>query len=293
MTEPVDALIEAYLRALVVEQGRSASTVRAYRRTLSAFHAWLQQQSGDVHEPTKVMFRGFLSRMGRGRKPPTIARHVAALRGFYGWAHRRGHLVHNPAATLKAPRIPRTMPMVLSEVKADILVESQHLSTRDRAVLELLYTCGLRVSEVSALNRMDVDLVAEVIHIRDSKRGKSRRVPLGPTGAKAIRAHLSETEASTTWCFSNARGGRLQPRSVRRVVERRGREVGIAGLHPHALRHSYATHLLEAGADLRGIQALLGHGSLATTQRYTHVSTAHLAEVHRRAHPHGKRRDGG
>ena len=156
----------------------------------------------------------------------------------------------------------------------------------------MLYGCGLRVAEVSGLDREDVDLEQGLLRVRRGKGGKERIVPMGPPAARALSRLLDETGEDGAHLFENSRGNRLSPRSIRRIVRQVGLRVGAPGLHPHALRHSFATHLLDGGADLRGIQELLGHASLSTTQRYTHVSVDALRDVYRKAHPHAQRGTG-
>ena len=282
-----DSLLTRFTDHLRVERGLSAHTLRAYRRTLVDLSTAL----GEVGflAADRMDLRRYLFRAGRGRAPATQARHVAAIRTFYRWLLREGHIERSVAEDLQPPRIGQHLPNYISAPQADDLVEAPALSVRDRAVLEVLYGGGLRVAEVSGLNREDLRLDTSLIIVRRGKGGKERRVPIGPPAVEALRELVDTLPESGEVLFHNARGGRLSPRSIRRIVARAGQQVGLSGLHPHALRHSFATHLLDAGADLRGIQELLGHASLSTTQRYTHVSVEALLNVYRGAHPHARR----
>ncbi len=287
-----DRLQQRFIEHLRVERGASAHTLRAYGRTLRELGQHLAAEGRTFADARKVDLRAFLFRVGRGRSSATIARHMAALRTFYRWLLQTGTVERSVADGLQPPRIGRRLPRVLSEPQADwLLDEAQPLSARDRAILEVLYGAGIRVGELCALDVGDVDLKTGIVRVRRGKGGKERRVPMGPPAVEALAAWLDERGASAEVAlFLNARGARISDRSVRRMVDKAGLASGVPGLHPHALRHSFATHLLDAGADLRGIQELLGHSSLSTTQRYTHVSVKGLLDTHRKAHPHARRR---
>jgi site-specific recombinase XerD len=283
-------LRDRFLDHLRVERGCSPHTLRAYRRTLTDLGHHLVDGGRGYRDAQRVDLRGFLFKVGRGRRSSTVARHISAIRTFYRWLLREGHIEHTLAEDLQPPRVSQRLPHVLSVAQADrVLDDEASLSTRDRALLEVLYGAGLRVGEVSGLDVGDVDLRSGVVRVRRGKGGKERRVPLGPPGVQAVARWLEQRPATEQPAlFLNARGGRMAPRSIRRVVDGAGQAAGVSGLHPHALRHSFATHLLDAGADLRGIQELLGHASLATTQRYTHVSVDALLATYRAAHPHAR-----
>ncbi len=285
------ALRDRFFDHLRVERGCSEHTLRAYRRTLTDLGHHLVGRGSGYRDANKGDLRGFLFLVGRGRKPATVARHVAAIRSFYRWLEREGVVESAPGAALQPPKVSSRLPHFLSQTQAAaVLDETPELSEQDVAVLEVLYGSGLRVAEVSGLDLLDVDVQRGIVRVRRGKGGKERRVPLGPPGLEAVRAWLTVRPPSElTALFLNTRGGRMSARSIRRLVDRAGRAVGLSGLHPHALRHSFATHLLEAGADLRGIQELLGHSSLGTTQRYTHVSVDGLLKTYRAAHPHARR----
>lgn len=288
MTEDLLARFEG---VLVAERGARPRTVVAYLHTLRRLEAHLATRRKHVATATRLDLRGFLFEVGRDRTPATVARHVAAVRALYRWMLRTGRLEADPAADLAPPRVGRTLPRTATVDALGRLLDdaAAERSNRDRALLELLYGAGLRVGEAAALRLGDLDLNGGIVAVRDGKGGKERRVPMGRSAVDALRAWLLERPvAAHDHVFLNRRGGPLSDRSMRRVVDEAGRGGGIPGLHPHALRHSYATHMLDAGADLRGIQELLGHASLSTTQRYTHVSVERLLDVHRQAHPHGR-----
>jgi len=279
---------QAYQRA---ERGASPHTLRAYDRTLTDLQALLDANGTAWKDATRTQLRKFLFHAGRGRSSSTLARHLAAIRTFYRWLTREGLATASPAELLLSPKAGQRLPRVATvREAAELFAEpaASPLQLRDRALLEVLYGAGLRVGEAEALDRDDVDLVGGVVRVRHGKGKKERRVPLGPPGVAAVRAWIEASPEGGSALFLNARGGRLTARSMRRIVRKAGLKAGVAGLHPHALRHSFATHLLDAGADLRGIQELLGHASLSTTQRYTRVSMESLIATYQRAHPHAK-----
>jgi integrase/recombinase XerC len=264
--------------------------VRAYAHTLERFQSHLEGRR--LVKVRRIDLRSFLFQVGRGKAAATLARHVAALRTFYRWLLQTGVTDDDLGSDLQPPRVGRRLPRFLSEHQADgLLSDDAPLSTRDRAILEVLYGGGLRVAELCALDTTDLDLADGWIRVRRGKGRKERRVPIGPPAVAAVHAWLEERIGDADGAlFVQARGARMGERTVRRVVARAGQLAGVDRLHPHALRHSFATHLLDAGADLRGIQELLGHASLSTTQRYTHVSVQALLDGYRQAHPHARKR---
>ncbi len=282
------AVVQRFIDHLRVERGASENTVRAYRKTLDQLMVHLNDAQGSLLSADRMALRGFLFHIGRGKSAATLARHVSGIRTFYRWLLRTEQIEQSPAEDLQPPKVGVRLPAVVSEQAAAEIFDLG-LTARDEAVLEILYGCGLRVGEVSGLDRSDVDTEQKLILVRNGKGGKSRLVPIGPPALRAIERLTASYADSEPHLFRNARGGRLSPRSIRRVVREVGIRAGSPRLHPHALRHSFATHLLDAGADLRGIQELLGHASLSTTQRYTHVSVEGLRNVYRKAHPHARR----
>ena len=236
---------------------------------------------------------------GGGASRTTLARRSAAVRTFTAWAHRRGHLATDPGARLASPRPHRTLPSVLRQDQASDLLQASEsgareldaVALRDHALLELLYATGVRVSELSGLDVGDVDLRRRVVVVF-GKGGKERTVPFGEPAERAVREWLAHGRpalarpTSPPALLLGARGGRFQPASVRRIVHGAlGAVPGAPVMGPHGLRHSAATHLLEGGADLRSVQEILGHATLATTQLYTHVTVERLKAIHDRAHP--------
>jgi integrase/recombinase XerC len=286
MTESV----AAFLRALAVERGASAHTVRSYRTDLAQFQALLARQG--ITRPEDVdsrTVRAFLASLhGRKIDRVSIARKLAALRSYFRFLVRRGVLASNPARQVTTPRLPRKLVTFLPIDEATALLDAPGTRVRDHAILELLYASGLRVSELAGLDLEDVDRVAGTVRVL-GKGSKERIVPFGGAAASAIEAYLAERGEGGGPLFRNVSGGRLGVRSIHTIVRRRARAAGIARrVSPHTLRHSFATHLLDAGGDLRLIQDLLGHSRLSTTQRYTHVTSDQLMRVYDAAHPRAR-----
>jgi integrase/recombinase XerC len=285
----------AFLRYLERERNVSAHTLRAYTSDLEQFCAHLQEELGRAGEPREIdhlMIRSFLSRLHRkGVKKVSAARKLATLRTFFRFLAREGIVEKNPARALLSPRREKRMPHHLEPEEMERLLapgDSKVGTLRGHAILELLYATGIRCSELVGLDLEHVDLEGRLLRVLGKGR-KERVVPYGTYADQALRAWLIARGTwgpRTTAVFVNARGGRLTDRSVRSLVTRRVREIALSkGLSPHGLRHSFATHLLQRGADLRAIQELLGHASLSTTQRYTHVDTRHILEIYKKTHP--------
>ena len=285
--------IERFVDYMRVERGCSKHTVRAYRYTLGRLAEEQLSRGVTLVQTDRVALRSFLFRVGHGQSNATLSRHIATLRTFFQWMLREEHINVSPACDLRPPKVGRRLPHVLSVEQADRLFDQPaetRKDLRDRALVELLYGAGIRVGEASALNVDDLDFEQGLVRVRHGKGGKERIVPMGAAAVRALSDMIDAWGLDDGHLFPNARGGRLSTRSMRRIVKEEGLKSGRNGLHPHALRHSFATHMLDGGADLRGIQELLGHESLATTQRYTHVSVESLLKVHRNAHPHGRKR---
>jgi integrase/recombinase XerC len=269
--------------------GRAAATQKAYVGDVGAFATWMARS--DVQSPQDVdrlHLRRYLASLGtRKLARATIARKVAALRCYFSWQVRQGRLGSDPTRTLRAPSGGGRLPRVLSGGEMHSLLEvgaETALDRRDQAVLELLYAAGLRVSELCGLDRGDIDLRRRTVTVL-GKGGKQRRVPIHAAAADALATWFDhgrdQMDGPPEAAFVNRRGSRLGPRDVRRILDRRA----VSPTHPHALRHTYATHLLDGGADLRVVQELLGHASLSTTQVYTHVSKERLRSVYEETHP--------
>jgi integrase/recombinase XerC len=286
MTESV----AAFLRALAVERGASAHTVRSYRTDLAQFQALLAREG--ITRPEDVdsrTVRAFLASLhGRKIDRVSIARKLAALRSYFRFLVRQGVLASNPARQVTTPRLPRKLVTFLPIDEATALLDAPGTRVRDHAILELLYASGLRVSELAGLDLDDVDRTADTVRVL-GKGSKERIVPFGAAAASALEAYLVERGEGGGPLFRNASGGRLGVRSIHTIVRGRARAAGIARrVSPHTLRHSFATHLLDAGGDLRLIQDLLGHSRLSTTQRYTHVTSDQLMRVYDAAHPRAR-----
>jgi integrase/recombinase XerC len=269
--------------------GRAAATRSAYVSDVTSFAEWMSRSDVQGPEAVDLMYlRRYLASLGTRRLArATVARKAAALRCYFAWLCRQGRISSDPARSLRAPTGGGRMPRVLSAGEVSGLLDgdaSDPLERRDLAVLELLYAAGLRVSELCGLDRDDVDLGGRTVTVL-GKGSKQRRVPIHDAAVAALDAWLrggrDGMDGPAEAVFVNQRGSRLGPRDVRRILDRRA----ASPTHPHALRHTYATHLLDGGADLRVVQELLGHASLATTQVYTHVSKERLRTVYEGTHP--------
>ncbi len=275
---------------------RSPETVRAYLGDLELFISWsLEQGYEDPSRITRKELRdyvGYLTR--RGDQRTSTARRVATIRNYFAWLVHENVLEASPATGLKTPKPPKKLPELVVREQLDELLDADWgddgKAVRDRAICEILYGAGLRVSELCGLDLDSIDEPSGLIRVT-GKGNKERVVPLHTTAFASLnvwrkqgRAAMMEALSPGAALFFNSRGKRLTPRDVRRILDAR---IGQGHIHPHALRHTYATHLLEGGADLRVVQELLGHESLTTTQIYTHVSKSRLQNVHRTTHPRG------
>ena len=298
MDEPIRAFI-AYLRA---EQRASPETLRNYASDLRQLHSFLvsRRLASSPVDPGSLSveaIRAYLQWLDQqGGKPASLARKLAAVRSFYRYLMRRRVVSRNPVDGMRTPKQPKLLPRVLTKDDADALMSFPAGQTvgslRDRALLETLYSTGARVGELVALDIEDVRESEGLVRLQ-GKGKKERIVPIGEVALDAIRRYrlsvpLRSTGASQA-VFCNRRGGRLTTRSVARIVSTYSSRLAGGAVSPHALRHSFATHLLDEGADLRSIQEMLGHASLSTTQRYTHVATDQLLAVYDRAHPRAGR----
>jgi site-specific recombinase XerD len=274
---------------------RSPATLLAYRGDVSRFVLWANAQGmSEPREVTRRTLREYLAVMNReGDERSSVARRRAALRRYFAWALERGYVETNPAERISAPRPASKLPEIVGRDQLDALLEAQWgqdpWARRDRAVCEILYGAGLRVSELCGLDLSGLDERQGLLRVLGKGR-KERIVPLHRAGWAALelwrsaRVEVMTSESPREALFLNRRGARLGPRDVRRILDAL---LGLGHVHPHALRHTYATHLLEGGADLRVVQELLGHESLTTTQLYTHVSKSRLQNIHRQTHPRG------
>ena len=286
---------ESFLRTLTAERDLSPNTVAGYRSDLAQFAEWAGR--GGTHsldQVDKKVIRRYIAWLSQNRYARrSIARKASAIRSLFQWAVLHGLIDSSPTAGVAAPKLDRPLPKVLKSSDASRFVELPPIDdptgVRDRALLELLYGSGLRVGEACGLDVDDLDTRHGAVTVTGKGR-KQRRVPLTEPSVGALDDYLDLRatllrESSTPALFLNARGTRLSPRSVRAIVTRYATAEGMGRLSPHALRHSFATHLLDGGADLRAVQELLGHENLATTQIYTHVSMERLKAVYEQSHP--------
>jgi len=299
----MDESFERYFNYLRAEKNASPHTLTNYSRDIARFGRFLQPREKGAsippwHRADRSLIRQYLAEITQaGLSKSSIARALAALRSFYRLLVREGMIAANPFLGIATPRRQKTLPRFLDVDAARRLMEAARgddiLSLRNRAILETLYSSGMRVSELTALNLEHVDLLGEVVRVR-GKGNKERLVPLGRHAVQALTRYfaarrinpLRSRGGAGTIVFINAAGGRLTARSVRNVVDKYVRTLALAEkISPHSLRHSFATHLLDAGADLRSVQELLGHASLSTTQVYTHVTAERMKKVYEKTHP--------
>ncbi len=308
----MNEVIHAYILYLQLERGGSEETHRNYHSDLKQFLGHLQEQFFPLETPPQLNaiqplhIRSYLKHLSdQGLKKTSLARKLACLKSFFRFAIEEGRIYQNPAAAVRSPRLGIHLPAVLTKDETTTLLDAPSAQSwtqaRDQAIMETLYSSGARVSELVGLNWDDLDLEAQFIRLR-GKGKKERRVPIGTVAAQALldyqrqhhpKSSLKEPKNSkklsprfgSQALFLNVRGGRLTTRSIERIIKRQAGDRFTKSVTPHTLRHSFATHLLDEGADLRAIQELLGHASLATTQKYTHVATDHLMDVYDRAHP--------
>lgn len=303
-----DERIQQFIQYLSSEKNASPNTCRSYQRDLEEFEDFLRSHEGGLllsgrvkwGEVSRMTIRKYLSLLYRTHRKSSIARKISSLRSFYRFLVRERIVPHNPAKAVATPKVEKTLPTTLTVDEAIELVESPSKKERDtsrvpnginrlrdQAILELLYSSGLRVGELVSLNINDIDFPLGIVKVMGKGR-KERIVPVGEKALMALSTYLHERRdgEGEQPLFINHRGGRLTSRSVGRLVKRYSKISGIVRkISPHSLRHSFATHLLDAGADLREIQEMLGHASLSTTQKYIHLSPGKLMEVYDRTHP--------
>lgn len=310
-TDPLERQIDAFAQYLADERRASARTVETYIRDLRSFRDYVREEGlpPDAGKLDIVALRGFLASLFGSNQASTMKKKVSAIRSFFKFLLKRHVIDQNPASGLRSPKIAQSLPRFLTVEQAFRVMDAppkeekraKALKARDQALLETLYGTGVRVSELAGMNLDHCDFTESEVRVL-GKGGKERIVPLGKSAVEAIRTYLpkrggllekaKQGEPDALWLSRSGR--RLSVRQVQNIVRRHGLGAGRGDLHPHAMRHTCATHLLDAGADLRSIQELLGHSSLSTTQRYTHVSVDRLMEVYDRAHPlaRDKTRDG-
>lgn len=299
-SEGLTLFIEKFIKHLEAERGVSKHTIRAYRKDLQEFSSF---SKSSVEAIEVIDIRGFISSlMIKGSAKSTVSRKLASIRSFLGYMHQEGYVKLNHAKLVPMPRGTKSLPNFLTVDDAFRILETPYgiefVKVRDRAILELLYGCGIRVAELSDMNIDEVNLREGLIKVR-GKGKKERIIPFGNKAADALKLYMVERmlfkrkkkiSQTETALFLNIRGSRLTDRQVRRIVVKYAKAAGVQGqIGPHTLRHSFATHLLIEGADLRVIQELLGHASLSTTQKYTHLDIGHLIDVYDKTHPFGSK----
>ncbi len=291
--------IEAFLDAMWMERGLSANTLAAYRNDLRGLARWLRRSYHlSLREATRETLLAYLaSRISGGARPRSSSRLLSSIHGFYGYLIREGHLREDPSSRIDAPKVGRSIPRSLSEAEVEQLLAAPDTDTplglRDRSMLELMYASGLRVSELVKLQAPQLNMRQGVVRI-SGKGGRERLIPLGDEALKWLERYLADARPvlihghSSEVLYVTHRGGGMTRQAFWHLIKRHARKAGVTtALSPHTLRHAFATHLLNHGADLRVVQMLLGHSDLSTTQIYTHIARARLQELHSRHHPRG------
>lgn len=298
----IEHVIDEYLSHLRIERGSSPLTIEAYAADLADYLSFLEETASAslerIDRDTIIAYEADL--LERGYAVTSIDRHISVLKGFHRFCVREGYAKGNPTSTVQLPSPPGKLPDVLTIDQANKLLDSiagkDPTSLRNRAILEVLYGCGLRVSECSGLDLADCALSEGYLRVV-GKGNKERISPISGCALDALVDYLNEGRPAfvkpyakpTSAVFLNARGGRLTRQSIHKIVAQAGGAIGVENLHPHTLRHSFATHMLAGGADLRVIQEILGHSDISTTQIYTHVNRSHIQEEYLSAHPRARR----
>ncbi|MCX5642765.1 MAG: site-specific tyrosine recombinase XerD [Candidatus Omnitrophica bacterium] len=288
MLNTTNARIDDFLGYLLTERGLSKNTVLAYRRDLDKLYEFLKKKKIKISGLTYPIFTSFLMEMRQTLSGASCARTMAAISTFLKFQLQEGALKEHPLPDLESPRLEKNLPEVLSSGEVEALLSAPDDSPsgiRDKAILELLYATGMRVSELAGLKTEDVNLDENILRVK-GKGNKERLIPFGEPAARAVRSYLEIRPAVCENLFLSRQRKLLSRQSVWKVIRKAARRAGLSkNIYPHILRHSFATHLLEAGAGIRIVQELLGHQSLATTQIYTHLDRSRLKEIHTRYHP--------
>ena len=289
----MNELLESFIKHLSDERNYSEHTVKAYRGDLENFRDFLLKEKKKIEDADIATINAYVSTLYGKNSPSSVERKVSAIRSFFSYLVRKGLVTQNPAKLVRTPKKEKHLPVFLSVDEVFNLVdvkdsEKNPLRVRDRAILELLYSSGLRVSELAGATLADLSMGEAIIRVR-GKGNKERIVPVGSKALSALGEYLDIRGAlrpASNRIFLNSRGGGITTRSLARIIKKYGLVSGISkNVSPHVLRHSFATHLLAGGADLRAIQEMLGHASLSTTQRYTHLSVERIMEVYDKTHP--------
>lgn len=289
----MNELLESFIKHLSDERNYSEHTVKAYRGDLENFRDFLLKEEKEIEDADIATINAYVSTLYGKNSPSSVERKVSAIRSFFSYLVRKGLATQNPAKLVRTPKKEKHLPVFLSVDEVFNLVdvkdsEKNPLRVRDRAILELLYSSGLRVSELAGATLADLSMGEAIMRVR-GKGNKERIVPVGSKALSALGEYLDIRETlkpASDRIFLNSRGGGITTRSLARIIKKYGLVSGISkNVSPHVLRHSFATHLLAGGADLRAIQEMLGHASLSTTQRYTHLSVERIMEVYDKTHP--------
>ncbi|HDP25937.1 MAG TPA: tyrosine recombinase XerC [Deltaproteobacteria bacterium] len=290
MAVDLESLLQRYVMFLLHQKGLSGETYRAYHNDMNHLMSFLRERGGE--EISKETVRSYMLKLHTTYSRATINRKLSAIKGFFDFIIRQGALEANPFSHVRSLKNPGSLPRFLTPDEVFDLIDATK-NSRDRAILELLYSTGIRVGEVEAMNCYDVDMTAGFVLVT-GKGKKQRRVPVGRRAQAAIRMYLRERGIddpiySRDPLFLNSRGKRITTRSIRWIVSKWSKQAALSRqVSPHVIRHSFATHMLDSGADLRSIQEMLGHASLSTTQRYTHLTVDKLMDVYDKAHPRAK-----
>ncbi|HOV90626.1 MAG TPA: site-specific tyrosine recombinase XerD [Syntrophorhabdaceae bacterium] len=280
--------LDMFISYMTAERGASPHTIDAYNRDIMQFLGFLESNS--IIMPTKKdmdSFMGFLRE--NGKKTRSILRVISALKGYFNFLVLEGYIKENPLEDIETPRFKAPIPEVLSQEEILELIDAAakgRSSIRDRTILELMYATGLRVSELIQLKKSDINLEAGFL-IASGKRSKERVVPIGSYSKDAIKRYLESDKPKGAYLFPNKRGDKLSRQAIWKIIRKYARNIDRSHISPHTIRHTFATHLLEGGADLRSVQILLGHEDISTTQIYTHVDSKRLKEIHKKHHPRG------
>jgi integrase/recombinase XerD len=296
--DPVDPALQKFLDAVWMERGLSANTLAAYRADLTSLARWLESRGGGLMGASRIDLLGFIAaRVEGGSRPRSTARQLSSFRRFYRFMMREAQITVDPTAQIAMPKIGRSLPKSLTEAEVDALLEAptvaDPLGHRDRTMLEVLYATGLRVSELVSLKHNQVNLNQGVMRVV-GKGNRERLIPLGDEAVGWLQQFMQGPrveillERQTDYLFPTRRGDRMTRQAFWHIIKRYSKKAGVEKeLSPHTLRHAFATHLLNHGADLRVVQMLLGHSDLSTTQIYTHVARERLKELHSQHHPRG------
>lgn len=279
--------LDRFIQYLISERGASPHTVDAYNRDILTFVKFMEEMFIDT-TPERIHIEAYMGRLReRGKQARSIVRAMSALRSFFNFLLMDGKIKVSPLEDIEVPRFKAHIPDVLSETEMLELIrmpDGGKTSLRDRTILELLYATGLRVSELTKLNKSDVNLVGGFV-ITMGKRSKERVVPIGSYSRDAIKLYLETDQPKGLYLFPNKRNGTLTRQAIWKIIRKYSAQMERGHISPHTIRHTFATHLLQGGADLRSVQILLGHEDISTTQIYTHVDSKRLKEIHKKYHP--------